>query len=136
MNFQSLIQSLLNFWGEKGCVLQQPYDVEVGAGTMHPETFLRVLGPEPYKVAYVEPSRRPADGRYGENPNRLEKHHQMQVILKPPPADIQNVYLQSLTAMGILLEAEGKMDKAKGAAHNAAGDVKDGLRDAADALKK
>jgi len=103
MNFQNLIQSLLNFWGEKGCVLQQPYDVEVGAGTMHPETFLRVLGPEPYKVAYVEPSRRPADGRYGENPNRLEKHHQMQVILKPPPADIQNVYLQSLTAMGINL---------------------------------
>ena len=75
MNFQDLIQSLLKFWGEKGCVLQQPYDVEVGAGTMHPETFLRVLGPEPYKVAYVEPSRRPADGRYGENPNRLEKHH-------------------------------------------------------------
>jgi len=103
MNFQNLVQSLLNFWGEKGCVLQQPYDVEVGAGTMHPETFLRVLGPEPYKVAYVEPSRRPADGRYGENPNRLEKHHQMQVILKPPPADIQNVYLQSLTAMGINL---------------------------------
>jgi len=103
MNFQNLVQSLLNFWGEKGCVLQQPYDVEVGAGTMHPETFLRVLGPEPYKIAYVEPSRRPADGRYGENPNRLEKHHQMHVILKPPPADIQNVYLQSLTAMGINL---------------------------------
>src|SRR5438477_2029935 len=94
LTFQELILRLQKFWGEKGCVLQQPYDVEVGAGTMHPETFLRVLGPEPYKVAYVEPSRRPADGRYGENPNRLEKHHQMQVILKPPPPDIQNVYLE------------------------------------------
>jgi glycyl-tRNA synthetase alpha chain len=104
LNYQDLVQSLLNFWGQRGCVLQQPYDVEVGAGTMHPETFLRVLGPEPYKVAYVEPSRRPADGRYGENPNRLEKHHQMQVILKPPPADIQNIYLESLTAMGINLK--------------------------------
>ena len=103
MNFQDLIQSLLGFWGGQGCVLQQPYDVEVGAGTMHPETFLRVLGPEPYRVAYVEPSRRPADGRYGENPNRLEKHHQLQVILKPPPSDIQNVYLQSLQAIGINL---------------------------------
>ncbi len=104
MNFQDLIQSLMDFWGRQGCVLQQPYDVEVGAGTMHPETFLRVLGPEPYRVAYVEPSRRPADGRYGENPNRLEKHHQLQVILKPPPADIQTIYLNSLTAMGIKLE--------------------------------
>lgn len=104
MNFQDLIQSLLKFWGDQGCVLQQPYDVEVGAGTMHPETFLRVLGPEPYRVAYVEPSRRPADGRYGENPNRLEKHHQLQVILKPPPPDIQNLYLQSLQAMGINLK--------------------------------
>ena len=104
LNYQDLVQSLLNFWGQRGCVLQQPYDVEVGAGTMHPETFLRVLGPEPYKVAYVEPSRRPADGRYGENPNRLEKHHQMQVVLKPPPADIQNIYLESLTAMGINLK--------------------------------
>jgi len=104
MNFQDLIQSLLKFWGDQGCVLQQPYDVEVGAGTMHPETFLRVLGPEPYRVAYVEPSRRPADGRYGENPNRLEKHHQFQVILKPPPADFQNVYLRSLEAIGINLK--------------------------------
>ena len=104
MNFQDLIQSLTDFWGRQGCVLQQPYDVEVGAGTMHPETFLRVLGPEPYRVAYIQPSRRPADGRYGENPNRLEKHHQLQVILKPPPDDIQMVYLESLTAMGIKLE--------------------------------
>ena len=104
MNFQDLIQSLMDFWGRHGCILQQPYDVEVGAGTMHPETFLRVLGPEPYQVAYVEPSRRPADGRYGENPNRLGKHHQLQVILKPPPGDIQTIYLNSLTAMGIKLE--------------------------------
>ena len=104
MNFQNLIQSLLDFWGRQGCILQQPYDVEVGAGTMHPETFLRVLGPEPYRVAYVEPSRRPVDGRYGENPNRLQKHHQLQVILKPPPADIQMVYLESLTAVGVKLE--------------------------------
>src|SRR3954454_1750032 len=101
MNYQDLVQSLLNFWGQRGCVLQQPYDVEVGAGTMHPETFLRVLGPEPYKVAYVEPSRRPADGRYGENPNRLEKHHQMQVILKPSPPDLQSLYLGSLAAIGV-----------------------------------
>ena len=104
MNFQDLIQSLMDFWGRQGCILQQPYDVEVGAGTMHPETFLRALGPEPYRVAYVEPSRRPLDGRYGENPNRLEKHHQLQVILKPPPADIQMVYLKSLTAMGVRLD--------------------------------
>ena len=104
MNFQDLIQSLTAFWAAQGCILQQPYDVEVGAGTMHPETFLRVLGPEPYRVAYVQPSRRPADGRYGENPNRLEKHHQLQVILKPPPGDIQMVYLESLEAMGIRLE--------------------------------
>ena len=104
MNFQNLIHSLMDFWGRQGCILQQPYDVEVGAGTMHPETFLRVLGPEPYRVAYVEPSRRPVDGRYGENPNRLEKHHQLQVILKPPPADIQMVYLESLTAVGVRLE--------------------------------
>ncbi len=104
MNFQELIQSLMDFWGRQGCILQQPYDVEVGAGTMHPETFLRALGPEPYRVAYIQPSRRPVDGRYGENPNRLEKHHQLQVILKPPPADIQMVYLESLTAMGIRLD--------------------------------
>ena len=89
------------FWAERGCVLQQPYDVEVGAGTMAPETFLRVLGPKPYKVAYVQPSRRPADGRYGENPNRLFKHMQLQVILKPPPENVQELYLQSLAAIGI-----------------------------------
>ena len=81
--FQDLILKLMHFWGSEGCVLQQPYDTEVGAGTMHPETFLRVLGPTPYRVGYVQPSRRPADGRYGENPNRLYKHFQYQVILKP-----------------------------------------------------
>jgi len=99
--FQDLVLNLERFWSDRDCVLQQPYDVEVGAGTMHPETFLRVLGPDPYRVAYVQPSRRPADGRYGENPNRLFKHHQMQVILKPAPADVQNVYLESLTSLGI-----------------------------------
>src|SRR5213594_840646 len=99
--FQELILRLQNFWAERGCVLQQPYDVEVGAGTMAPETFLRVLGRQPWKVAYVQPSRRPADGRYGENPNRLYKHLQLQVILKPAPADVQDLYLRSLTAIGI-----------------------------------
>lgn len=99
--FQELILRLQTFWAERGCVLQQPYDVEVGAGTMAPETFLRVLGPQPYKVAYVQPSRRPADGRYGENPNRLYKHMQLQVILKPPPENVQELYLESLGAMGI-----------------------------------
>jgi len=99
--YQELILRLQNFWAERGCVLQQPYDTEVGAGTMSPETFLRALGPRPYKVAYVQPSRRPADGRYGDNPNRLYKHMQMQVILKPPPEDVQEVYLQSLSALGI-----------------------------------
>jgi glycyl-tRNA synthetase alpha chain len=102
-NFQDLILQLEKFWADRDCVLQQPYDVEVGAGTMHPETFLRVLGTEPYRVAYVQPSRRPADGRYGENPNRLYKHHQLQVILKPPPSDIQNIYLESIQAIGIKL---------------------------------
>ena len=101
--FQDLILELQRFWAGRDCVLQQPYDVEVGAGTMHPETFLRVLGSEPYRVAYVQPSRRPADGRYGENPNRLYKHLQLQVILKPPPADIQNIYLESIRAIGIKL---------------------------------
>jgi glycyl-tRNA synthetase alpha chain len=101
LTFQELILRLQTFWAERGCVLQQPYDVEVGAGTMAPETFLRVLGPKPYKVAYVQPSRRPADGRYGENPNRLFKHTQLQVILKPPPENVQDVYLQSLEAIGI-----------------------------------
>ena len=100
LTFQELILRLQAFWAERGCVLQQPYDVEVGAGTMAPETFLRVLGPKPYKVAYVQPSRRPADGRYGENPNRLFKHMQLQVILKPPPENVQEVYLDSLRAIG------------------------------------
>jgi glycyl-tRNA synthetase alpha chain len=99
--YQELILRLQNFWAERGCVLQQPYDIEVGAGTMAPETFLRVLGPKPYKVAYVQPSRRPADGRYGDNPNRLYKHMQLQVILKPPPENVQELYLDSLKAIGI-----------------------------------
>src|SRR2546425_1489801 len=99
--FQELILRLQTFWADRGCVLQQPYDVEVGAGTMAPETFLRVLGPKPYKVAYMQPSRRPADGRYGENPNRLFKHMQLQVILKPPPENVQEMYLESLAAIGI-----------------------------------
>src|SRR6266704_3674932 len=99
--FQELTLRLQTFWAERGCVLQQPYDIEVGAGTMAPETFLRVLGPKPYKVAYVQPSRRPADARYGENPNRLYKHTQLQVILKPPPENMQELYLESLGAMGI-----------------------------------
>jgi glycyl-tRNA synthetase alpha chain len=101
VTFQELILRLQAFWAGRGCVLQQPYDVEVGAGTMAPETFLRVLGPKPYKVAYVQPSRRPADGRYGENPNRLFKHMQLQVILKPPPENVQELYLESLAAIGI-----------------------------------
>ncbi|MGD0600736.1 MAG: glycine--tRNA ligase subunit alpha [Terriglobales bacterium] len=99
--FQQLILKLQTFFAERGAVIQQPYDVEVGAGTMAPETFLRVLGPNPYKVAYVQPSRRPADGRYGENPNRLFKHLQLQVILKPPPENVQDLYLESLGAIGI-----------------------------------
>ena len=101
--YQEIILRLQKFWAERGCVLQQPYDTEVGAGTMSPETFLRALGPKPYKVAYVQPSRRPADGRYGDNPNRLYKHMQMQVILKPPPEDVQELYLRSLEALGIVL---------------------------------
>jgi glycyl-tRNA synthetase alpha chain len=99
--FQELVLRLQTFFAERGAVIQQPYDVEVGAGTMAPETFLRVLGPNPYKVAYVQPSRRPADGRYGENPNRLFKHMQLQVILKPPPENVQELYLQSLDAIGV-----------------------------------
>src|SRR5207248_5776074 len=99
--FQELILKLQKFWADYGCVLQQPYDVEMGAGTMSPETFLRVLGPRPYSVCYLQPSRRPADGRYGENPNRLYKHTQLQVILKPPPNDVQDLYLRSLQAIGI-----------------------------------
>ena len=104
ITFQDLILKLSQFWVRQGCVLQQPYDVEVGAGTMHPETFLRVLGPSAYRVAYAQPSRRPADGRYGENPNRLYKHLQFQVILKPSPVDVQDIYLRSLAAIGINLK--------------------------------
>ena len=103
-SFQELILALSQFWAGAGCVLQQPYDLEVGAGTMHPDTFLRVLGPEPWKVAYVQPSRRPADGRYGDNPFRLYKHTQFQVILKPSPLDVQALYVRSLEAMGIDLK--------------------------------
>jgi len=103
IRFQDLFLELLRFWADRGCVIQMPYDVEKGAGTMNPETFLRVLGPEPYAVAYVEPSRRPADGRYGANPNRVQKHYQLQVLLKPSPLDIQLVYLQSLERIGIRL---------------------------------
>jgi len=99
--FQDTVFALKKYWSDRGCIIQEPYDVEVGAGTMAPETFLRVLGPDPYRVAYVQPSRRPADGRYGENPNRLYKHQQLQVILKPSPADVIDQYLGSLTAIGI-----------------------------------
>ena len=101
MNFQEVILSLQKFWARKGCVLVQPYDMEVGAGTFHPATLLKVLGPEPWNVAYVQPSRRPTDGRYGENPNRLQHYYQFQVILKPSPIDVQKQYLQSLKALGI-----------------------------------
>jgi glycyl-tRNA synthetase alpha chain len=103
LTFQELLFVLQKFWAERGCVLQQPYDVEVGAGTMSPDTFLRVLGPKPIRIAYAQPSRRPADGRYGENPNRLYKHTQFQVILKPPPMNVQELYLESLKAIGIEL---------------------------------
>ena len=101
MNFQELIYRLEGFWSERGCALHQPYDMEMGAGTFHPATFFRVLGPEPWKTAYVQPCRRPTDGRYGENPNRLQHYYQYQVILKPSPADSQGLYLQSLQAVGI-----------------------------------
>ena len=101
MNFQQLILSLSTFWAGRGAVLQQPYDLEVGAGTMHPDTFFRVLGPEPWRAAYCSPSRRPVDGRYGENPFRVYRHYQFQVILKPSPADVQELYLESLSAFGV-----------------------------------
>lgn len=101
MKFQEVILALQEFWSGQGCILAQPYDVEKGAGTMSPWTFLRVLGPEPWNVAYVEPSRRPADGRYGDNPNRLYQHHQFQVIMKPSPNNIQELYLESLARLGI-----------------------------------
>ncbi|MGZ5427886.1 MAG: glycine--tRNA ligase subunit alpha [Thermoanaerobaculia bacterium] len=101
MDLQTLILKLSTHWASKGCLLEQPWDVEVGAGTMHPATFLRVLGPEPWRAAYVQPSRRPTDGRYGANPFRLVKHQQYQVVLKPAPADIQDLYVESLVALGI-----------------------------------
>jgi glycyl-tRNA synthetase alpha chain len=101
VTFQELILSLQNYWAQQGCIIQQPYDMEKGAGTFHPATFLRVLGPEPWKVAYVEPSRRPTDGRYGENPNRLQHYYQFQVILKPHPHNMQELYLDSLKSFGI-----------------------------------
>ncbi len=104
MTIQNLILSLQEFWAGQGCYLAQPYDVEVGAGTMTPDTFFRVLDNRPWKVAYVQPSRRPKDGRYGENPNRVQKHFQYQVIIKPSPFDIQNTYLKSLAVLGIKLE--------------------------------
>ena len=101
MNFQDVILKLQNFWAERDCVLIQSYDMEVGAGTFHPTTLLKALGPEPWKVAYVQPSRRPTDGRYGENPNRLQHYYQYQVILKPSPPDVQQLYLDSLMVLGI-----------------------------------
>ncbi len=101
MTFQELIFALEKYWHSQGCVIQQPYDMEVGAGTFHPATCLRALGPEPWNVAYVQPSRRPTDGRYGENPNRLQHYYQYQVIMKPSPANIQELYLESLKSFGI-----------------------------------
>lgn len=101
LTFQEMILTLQRFWSDKGCLLMQAYDTEKGAGTMSPYTFLRAIGPEPWNAAYVEPSRRPADGRYGENPNRLYQHHQFQVVMKPSPKDIQQLYLESIEALGI-----------------------------------
>ena len=101
MNFQDVILTLQRFWARKGCVLVQPYDMEVGAGTFHPATLLRALGPEPWNVAYAQPSRRPTDGRYGDNPYRLQHYYQFQVLLKPSPANVQDMFLQSLKALGI-----------------------------------
>lgn len=101
MTFQELILALQDYWAKQGCLIVQPYDIEVGAGTFNPATFLRCLGPEPWNVAYVEPSRRPTDGRYGENPNRLQHYYQFQVLLKPSPDDIQELYLESLKSLGI-----------------------------------
>ncbi|MFH7320617.1 glycine--tRNA ligase subunit alpha [Desulfurivibrio sp. D14AmB] len=101
MNFQEIIFELGRYWAEKGCAIQQPYDMEVGAGTFHPATLLRALGPEPWRAAYVQPSRRPTDGRYGENPNRLQHYYQYQVIIKPSPPDIQEMYIESLTRFGL-----------------------------------
>ncbi|NOY63688.1 MAG: glycine--tRNA ligase subunit alpha [Gammaproteobacteria bacterium] len=101
ISFQQLILTLQQYWADQGCVILQPYDMEVGAGTFHPATFLRAIGPEPWRTAFVQPSRRPTDGRYGENPNRLQHYYQFQVILKPSPLNIQTLYLESLTALGI-----------------------------------
>lgn len=101
MHLQDMMQKLQNYWKEQGCIILEPYDIEKGAGTMNPHTFFRALGPEPWKTVYVEPSRRPADGRYGENPNRLYQHHQLQVILKPSPDNVQELYLKSLEVLGI-----------------------------------
>jgi glycyl-tRNA synthetase alpha chain len=103
MNFQDIIFELSTYWAEQGCVIQQPYDMEVGAGTFHPATLLRALGPEPWKTAYAQPSRRPTDGRYGENPNRLQHYYQYQVIIKPSPIDVQELYLKSLERFGLNL---------------------------------
>jgi glycyl-tRNA synthetase alpha chain len=103
MYFQDIIMELNKFWAEQGCVIQQPYDMEVGAGTFHPATLLRALGPEPWKAAYVQPSRRPTDGRYGENPNRLQHYYQFQVVIKPSPLEIQDMYLESLRRFGLNL---------------------------------
>lgn len=111
-SYQQIIFKLKNYWAERGCVIQEPFDTEVGAGTMCPETFLRVLGPKPYRTGYVQPSRRPADGRYGENPNRLYKHQQFQLILKPSPADVIDQYMGSLEAIGIdLSEHDIKLEE-------------------------
>ena len=104
MTFQEIILNLQKFWSDQGCIVQNPYDIEKGAGTMNPATFLHAIGPEPWAVCYVEPSRRPADGRYGDNPNRLFQHHQFQVIVKPSPDNIQELYLQSLATLGIHAE--------------------------------
>lgn len=104
MKFQDIILTLQNFWAKEGCVILQPYNSEVGAGTFNPATFLRVLGPEPWRAAYVEPSRRPQDGRYAQNPNRVQQYYQFQVILKPPPEGVQGIYLKSLRALGIKIE--------------------------------
>ncbi len=101
MTFQDVLFALQQYWAAQGCVIEQPYDLEVGAGTMHPATFLRALGPEPWRVAYVQPSRRPVDGRYGENPNRLGRYYQFQVVLKPSPDEVQDLFLESLEALGI-----------------------------------
>ncbi|MCP3901589.1 MAG: glycine--tRNA ligase subunit alpha [Desulfobacteraceae bacterium] len=101
MNFQDVILNLQKFWGDRGCVVVQPYDMEVGAGTFHPATLLRALGPEPWKTAYVQPSRRPTDGRYGENPNRLQHYYQYQVLIKPSPPDIQQLFLESFKVLGV-----------------------------------